>query len=131
MDINSFSINESPISVTLRNPVTGEDLLNDKGDLMQVMVVNSDSTKFRGIKSSMFAKNRKSKNVTFERAEAQSFEILALATTEFKGLQIGGDILKYSKDAAISLYKEYPWIKEQIDDAIVDRSVFLTNSGKD
>ncbi|MCP4257648.1 MAG: hypothetical protein GY774_09010, partial [Planctomycetes bacterium] len=84
MDISNFSVKENPEAVTLRNPETGEDLLNDNGEPMQILVVGSDSAAFRRIKSDMFAKNRKAKNVTFDRAEAQSLEVLALATTEFK-----------------------------------------------
>lgn len=131
MDISNFSINESPIAVTLRNPESGEDLQNDKGAPMQIFVVGADSAAFRRIKSESFAKNRKAKNIRFEQAEAQSFELLAKATTEFKNLMFNGSALEYSVEAAIDLYRKFPWIKEQVDEAIVDRANFLENSGKD
>ncbi len=130
MDISNFSVKEDAEAVTIRNPSPGEDLLNDNGEPMQVFVVGSDSAAFRRIKSDMFAKNRKAKNVSFDRAEAQSLEVLALATTDFKNIQLDGEALEYSKQAAIDLYRAYPWIKEQVDEAIVNRSDFLTGSGK-
>lgn len=130
MDISNFRVDENPLAVTLRNPQTGEDLCNDKGEAMQVCVVGADSAAFRSIKSGMFTKNRKAKNVTFERAEAQSLEVLALATTKFMNLQFDGKSLEYSKQAAIDLYRDYSWIKEQIDEAIVNRADFLGNSGE-
>jgi hypothetical protein len=40
-------------------------------------------------------------------------------------LIVGGEELPYTKENAIKVYTDFPWIKEQVDDAITDRANFM------
>lgn len=60
-----------------------------------------------------------------EKAEAESIEILAACTLSWKGVQVDGAPLPCSRDNAIKMYTRFPWLREQVEQFISDRSEYL------
>lgn len=63
--------------------------------------------------------------ITPEELEAEGIELLAAATRGWKGMQLDGKPVEFSNEAARLLYMRFPWIREQVDQAISDRANFL------
>lgn len=124
MDLQSLKFNDET-KFQLRHPVTDEPLENDKGEPMLIGIVGTDSQTYRKLirKLNEEKLKRRSKSVDLDKAEQEALDILVGCTTSFENIQVAGKAIKV--DEAESLYREYRWIKEQVDRAIGDRSNFL------
>lgn len=60
-----------------------------------------------------------------EKFEAEGIEVLAACTLGWKGVVADGAPLPCSRDNAIMLYTRFPWLREQVDQFVSDRSVYL------
>lgn len=60
-----------------------------------------------------------------EKVEAESIEILAACTLSWKGVVVDGAALPCSRDNAIKMYTRFPWLREQVEQFIGDRSAYL------
>ncbi|WP_418856826.1 hypothetical protein [Sutterella wadsworthensis] len=60
-----------------------------------------------------------------EKMEAESIEILAACTLSWKGVTVEGVPLPCSRDTAIKMYTRFPWLREQAEQFIGDRSEYL------
>ena len=61
-----------------------------------------------------------------EEMEQESIDLLAACTIGWSdNFVINGGPVQFSIEAARRIYKQFPWIKEQIDDAMGDRSNFI------
>jgi hypothetical protein len=117
--------------VRLYNPHTNEDL-----DIF-ITVLGRDSDAYR----SLFNKHQRRRvermtkggrvgSVSPEAFEQDAIELLAVCTKSWRTgdkpvLLINGEEMQCSRDNAVHVYKKYPWIKEQVDDAVSDRANFL------
>lgn len=124
--LNVTALADAGITVHLRHPATGEKLTNDKGEPMVVTVAGSDSALFKGelkarIRQANLNKKRKD-DVDIEEIERRGVELIAKCTLSWSGLQMDGKDLPFSYQAAVKLYSEHSWIKEQVDAAMADRS---------
>ena len=63
-----------------------------------------------------------------EQQEEQGLALLAAATLSWSGITVRGVTLEFSQSAAAKLYREFPWIREQVDEAIHTRANFLPRS---
>ena len=72
--------------------------------------------KAKGFRSQMFDP---------EVADAESIEVLAVCTLSWKGVIVDGAPLPCSRDNAIKLYTRFPWLREQVETFISDRSAYL------
>lgn len=80
------------------------------------------------INKRLAAKNRKP--LTSEQMERESIELLAKSTKCWaqggqETVLVAGECLPYTPDNAITLYTRFPFIKEQVDEAIGDRTLFI------
>lgn len=108
-----------------------------------ITVLGRDSTEFRRVSAEQnrkrVAKIQKAGGtqrvaLTVEELESDSLDLLAACTKswrqvdekgkESKTLTVGGTEIECTRDNARKLYSEYPWIKEQVDSAVTDRSNF-------
>lgn len=70
-------------------------------------------------------KGFRSKGFDVEKMEAESIEILAVCTLSWKGVTVDGVPLPCSRDNAIKMYTRFPWLREQVEQFIGDRSAYL------
>lgn len=125
VDLNSLDIVAAAgagAEIAILHPVTGKELG------ITITVIGADSERYRKNLRSLASgrlnrKNRKPMDV--EEAEEEGLDLLAKATLGWKGVVVDGAEIPFSKDEAKKLYRRFPWVKEQVDAAIVDRGNFL------
>ncbi len=60
-----------------------------------------------------------------EKFEAEGIEVLAACTLSWKGVIVEGAPLPCGRDNAVRLYTRFPWLREQVDQFVSDRSAYL------
>jgi hypothetical protein len=136
-ELNTAKACEDGAEIELLHPVTKEPL----GQF--ILVVGKHSKTFTDYvardaneERRKAAQRRGKENIkTFEEVQAEGIELLVACTKGFRCYSWlddeGGDFLhfggkfEFSKDNAKKLYREFPWIKEQIDAGIVDLGNFI------
>ncbi len=116
--------------VELYSPITGKDLN------IRVFLVGRDSDTF---KEASTEQNRRriqkmSKggfrpgNAPIDDSDKEGIALLAACTTGWENMLLEGKQVPFSRKAAIDIYTRFPWIKEQIDNAVGDRALFMKAS---
>jgi len=130
MDLKKYNVTaaaDKGADLVLVDPINGDDL-----DGVTIKLLGTDSAAYRNyerdVQRKRIAKLAKSRNrkADFSVSEEDECEMLAVCTVGWSGLNEDGEELKYSHEAAVRLYMDYPWIKEQVDLFIGDRANFLT-----
>jgi hypothetical protein len=70
------------------------------------------------------AQKTKKFSMTSEEVEQSSLEVLARVTKEWD-IVLGGKTPKLDIQSATELYRDYPWIKDQVEEAVNDNASFL------
>lgn len=114
----------------LLHPNTFAPLIDEKGKEVTITLHGPDSTpvkkarrKIQDKNLSQSAKKRKL-SLSSEQLELQSLEILVAATASWNNLSYEGDE-KCSPENVRKVYENVPWIREQVDEFISERSHFL------
>jgi len=115
--------------VELRHPETGDKI----GPTIRVMGADSDAYRDKQLEQNRGRMERAARKgrmaaPTPEQMEQQGIELLVAATAGWQGLKRGGVELAFSAEAAGTLYRDFPWIREQVDEAIHTRANFLPRS---
>lgn len=113
--------------LTLKHPVDESTLETEKGP-MQILLVGTDSSTYRNIlknRARQRLNQKKSTKIDLDEAELKGIQLLAKCTLDFINILDDGKYVKYTYEDAIKLYQKYPWIKEQVDEFMSDRSNFL------
>lgn len=116
---------EAGADLEVLDPVTGESVG------VTITLAGADSTIHRKATATI-AKRRMSNAKGFrnraldpEKFEAESIEVLAACTLGWKGVVVDGAPLPCGRDNAVMLYTRFPWLREQVDQFISDRSAYL------
>jgi hypothetical protein len=137
MDLESFATRskaEEGAPMEVRNPVTQEPLLQDDGQPVTITLAGSDSDRFQRVQRHNL--NRRLKNsgrrgnvtLTAEELDAEKIETLVACTISWSGIQRRGAPIDCTPDNARSVYKDFPWVREQADEFVNDRVNFLKAS---
>ena len=142
MDLSNLKVQEEGKRLDLRHPATGEVLTydekeNDDGTkefkTMYLIIGSSDSAAYKKIQRKIIDRRLKQqqrfRSSKISTAYLEEEAIICLADVTY-----GGNVFINGKEvaitpgaAAIDLYKEFPWIKEQANDFLEDRGSFLQN----
>lgn len=128
--LNTKSACDKGVDVELHHPSTNVPLG------MFITIIGKDSQEFRDFtrektntrlrKDSDAQRRGKNPEIrTVEGIEAENIELLVTCTKGWRGIEKDGVELPFSVQNAIMIYKEYPWIYSQINDAIGDYDNFL------
>ena len=114
----------------LEHPTTGELLFADdeKKKPMTIKLVGTDSQIYNDILQRRARKQvnkRRPDKIDVAEARRKGTELLARCTLSWNNILNGGKNTKHSYEAAVKLYEEFPWIREQVDRFVGDRSNFL------
>lgn len=116
----------------LRHPKTGEGLG------CGVRIVGKDSEVFREHNRALInariranamrqRRNKDPEVITVDRMEADAINLLAACTMGFwGGVMLDGVPLEFSEENARKFYARFPWVREQVDEAIGDLENFMT-----
>lgn len=125
--LNTAAQAEQGAWLTLRHPGTGEDLP------IQIRLAGKDSKAWRDAERDFsdrrleeIQKKGKLGKVKTAQIEERGIRLLALATLEWKGVELDGKPLECVRQNAIEIYTRFPWIAEQADEFVGDRANFIT-----
>ena len=136
MDLKNLTTTQEGATLELRHPATGEILKyggkKDQDHTMHLILAGADSDIYkkaqRKVTDRRFKQQQKFRHfrLTAAMIEDEAIEILAAVT-------LGGKLLMNSKEITVDannagdIYREYPWIRDQVDIFIEDRSNFLSS----
>lgn len=122
-ELNTVELANKGAVVNITHPSTGDDLG------IKITVAGSDSDLYRKAQRKIMNKRLADKKMKtrVEEIENESLELLAQCTMTWEGVKEGGSEVPCTFDNAKRLYKTYPWLKEQVDQAISDRGLYLGN----
>lgn len=128
---------ENAAIVHLRNPVTLEPLMNG-GQPVTISVKGADGTDYKAAQANsrlaLMMYQSPVMRLTQEYSDElqiQTNNVLTAVTTGWSRIQVDGKELKFSRDAARALYDRFPWIKDQVDEAVNDRKRFYPGDPAD
>lgn len=133
MDIADIGSPSQTAVCELFHPETDERLTDESGKPMTITVHGIDSDRYKQF--SHRDQNRKIQqaqrtgkvNVTAEGLDEQGLRMVAECTEDWY-IVVGGETPAFSKEKAMEIYRQYPWIREQVDTFMADRKAFLTSS---
>ncbi|MDB6454693.1 hypothetical protein [Falsirhodobacter sp. 20TX0035] len=130
MDLADFDLTAAAdrgADMQLEHPVTGEPLVTDTGEEITIRLLGNDSREFRAALSDLAEKQAGKKRQSLAAAEAHSVDLLARLTLGWQGIVYKGVPLEFTRENAAMLYRERPFIREQIDRFIGNRGNFFGN----
>lgn len=137
MDLSKLDLGaaaEQGATMTLRHPVTDEDLLDDKtGEPITITVMGRDSKQFRQTADRLHRARQQGsrrKEPTLREAEKFAATLLGAVTLRWNGIEWEGKPLECNVENATMLYTERPWIREQIDEFVGDAGNFYKQPKK-
>ena len=121
--------------MTVRHPVSGEPLYTDateteKGRPVTITLLGSDSAIAEKIQRE--AQRRRLKKgfghkTTPEELDAETLNLLAALTVAWDGIGNADGEIECTTENAKQVYRDFPWIKKQVDEYVVDLGNFLGN----
>lgn len=96
---------------------------------ISIEVAGQDSDEFR--KAEVAKRNRrlkaaqKGKKITAEQLDEEGLDLLVNCTVSWQNVFWGKDEMECTPENVRKLYTEHPFIREQIDEAIADRTLFM------
>ena len=132
MDLASLSIRqaEEGVTLTLKHPVTGGILTNTDGAAITLTVIGQDAAKYRQARNALIEKRPTGKTqLPMSYLEAESLELSCAAVIGWSdNVVLDGQALAFSPANVRRVFVLLPWIKEQVDDFVAERSHFLPAS---
>lgn len=131
MGLKAIGSVKDTTDVEIVHPATGEVLLNDDGTPMTITVYGPYSSTYKSVshaqqnKRLMKAQRTGGKlNLSAEEIEASSLDLLVKCTADWN-ITLDDKPEDFSQDKAREVYKEYPWVRDQIDAVFGDTRAFL------
>lgn len=95
-----------------------------------ITLAGADSSVHR--KATAAIANRRAKggfrrNINLDDLQTESIEVLARCTLGWSGVVLDGKDVPLSKEAAVTLYTRFPWLREQVETFISDRANYLSD----
>ena len=110
------------------NPATGEPLFDDEKVAVGMSLVGRDSKEYRNAQRAVTNRrlsNKSGTTLTAERLESEANEVLAKCVKSWSGIVFEGEAINCDYQNAKMIFDRVPWIKEQVDEFVADRSNFL------
>lgn len=130
MDLNDLKPTKDTLEVILLHPKTLDALTNADGSEMTITVYGPHTAPFKAAiheatnkRIQKAAKNKKL-SVTAEEVEDAGLEFLAKVTKEWD-ITLGGKKPVADLASVTQVYRDFPWIKDQVNEAIEDINSFL------
>lgn len=129
MDALQFQTTEEATEVNIFHPKTNE----PTEMFISVVSIESEipSAKRRQYTDRRFAKLNKTRNglkLTADEVEAEALDIIVACTKGWRGVGVGEPVTEFSAQKARELYTKVKAVREQVEDAINDRSLFTKTS---
>lgn len=123
-----------PQKLTLLDPRTGEELLDQDGKPVTITLLGRDSTvaKKESKRRSQEMLNRAvrqgaTRKISVDETIESAVSLLSKLTVSWSGFSKNGQPYDFSPENAESLYSEFSWIREQVDEFVSDRQNFMAS----
>lgn len=128
-DIKLTELSDKGAVMTVVHPTKEEPMLDDRGEPMTIRLVGADSSQFRAASARIANREIKKRkaNRTVEKSEANAIELLAACTIDWS-IQVEDEPEPFSRENAEIVYREHPWLREQVDIFVGDRANFLEDA---
>lgn len=125
MDLKSLKTTDE-ITIPICDPGTDEPLKTETGESITITAKGIDSklfrtTAFRLAESS--GANRK--KLSASKVDQNAISLLVAVTTGWSNIVHDGQHLEFNEENVRMIYTEYNWLRQQVDEAIGDRSNFF------
>lgn len=130
---DTVKASEDGAAMTLRNPFTGEEMLDPKGNPVQIYMMGPDSSKYQSVQN-MIANRRMKKSfrggrngiITAEESKDDTIRLIGEVITGWtQNLSFDGKAAyPYSKDNVLNMLRKYPFVLKQCDDFLADTGNF-------
>lgn len=136
-DLSNFDVvKSSTAKMELRSPVTDAPIVGTDGQSVFIELCSMDSKEFRTATRMVLnrriakSKGRRGGDPTMpasaEEAESDSIDTLIACTKGWSSnMPVDGSVFPFSSENVRVLYTRFPWVREQVDQFIGDRSNFL------
>lgn len=126
-DLGEYARNMLEVAdVELIHPLTGETL----GAKIQVLSPDSDEYQRLSLQRQneniKFARKNRGKT-TAEKMAEDGLNLLVAITVGWEGIEENGQPIPFTQENARRIYKQFPFIKEQVDEFAGDRRNFIRN----
>ena len=122
--LDTSKASEDGVWMEIENPSTGEPLG------IKIKVLGMDSKAYRDQQRKTQDRNLKKgmkglKSLKSETLENDRIELICACTVGWENVVYNGETLECTRENCRWLYKQYPWIFDQVDEYIGDRGNFL------
>lgn len=120
--LDSSAKAERGAELEVLHPVTGEKLG------IVILLAGMDSAVYRNAIAAIANRRTKEatrRNISFDDLQKENIEILSRCTLNWSGVVLDGKGLPYSREAAVSAYTRFPWLREQVETFISNRANYL------
>jgi hypothetical protein len=124
MNLEQFQINDVPLLMRVRHPVTGVDT-----DAVLSLLSPYDGAFLK--RKNEIARDMLHRAMVLVDGGDLELRLTAAAVTGWQGLHLGGVEMVYSPDAAEKLLTDYPWLREQVVFFYDDAAKFFKSPAKD
>lgn len=100
----------------------------DVQDGVTITVAGTYSSRYRRAEASQRGRLLKQRrtNISGEDLQRQQLELIAACIIDWQGFTVEGKPYLLNKENAVALLESAPWIREQVDSAMVDHSSFFS-----
>lgn len=131
MDLKDLKPKSDTVVVELYHPATYEPLLTEDGKQMNIEVYAPHSLAYKEVvheqgnrQLEKMQKNKGKYKFTVQELEEYNLDRLS-KTTKSWFIQLNGETPKFTVSKAYELYQDFPWIVEQVQEAVSDSASFL------
>lgn len=133
MDLSKYSVDpdNQTAKMVLVHPETFAPIEGEEGNQTTITLHGPDSTAQKEVTRKFQNKalkdgvKRKKLNISAEQMDAQALALTVAATADWENIELEGETLECTPENAKKLYKDYPWIREQVEEFMADRANFL------
>lgn len=119
------------VPMPLRHPITNEPLVDEDGPV-SITLRGADSDLYRagqqGLLESLVEGLTSDRGKPKAVARSTRIELMADCTVGWSNIIVGGERVTFSRDNAVKLYTDYPWVLDQVQAFVNDRQNYLGNS---
>ncbi len=136
--LDTVAVAETGAKMVVLHPATGVPLETEDGKPVFLVLAGEDSEKCRSARRAVANKRLRAQTaglraqITRDEIENDNLEVLVACTLDWGGVALGsaGADMTFNHDNARTLYKRLPWLREQAEAFVADRSNFLKPSPK-
>lgn len=125
MDLAELDLSDAA-TMEVRHPGTGSVLTDGDGDPVAIRLYGTDSDAYLNGRRMMVnrAVRKGGRTQTAEEFEEDAISLLAACTAGWSGIDLDGKPFAYNAANAKTLYRRFPWLRDQVDAFIGDRANF-------